>query len=502
MDKIYVLQLGKKDWREIYTLPEMVEFDYRKVLKRKPKRLYDLVFLDRTPMEREIDFLHSATRAYTLFVTEQTELPGRAAWYYHCKKGKRIAREDIQEFLLQEMKNYFSSPYGEKIEMYHVAVAQGFRGIVKWNGNYSVCLKGNFGKELNQVLYWRNNIPLLHGQCLEFWLEYRKTGSVSISMNITLLVRGNTSGEVYQKWEFSEEEIEQGIQIDNQMPDGSLFISLLAKGKGEIRMIGLHDRHSRRGHGLFLPGGERYITSDREEVFCYFDPGDMKPPLNVYFSGYKTKEGFEGYYLMRSMGCPFLLVAEARLEGGGFYMGFPEYEALIPELILKYMRELGFTADQVILSGISMGSCGALYYGCDIRPHAVIVGKPLVSIGDVAANERLNRPGGFPTSLDVLGYLCDDANEDSVEKLNRRFWDKFDGTEWGQTKIIVSYMIEDDYDRTAYQSLISHLHSEGVQLYGKGLHGRHNDNSGGIVSWFSGQLKQTLSEDFQRKVDT
>ena len=502
MDKIYALQLGKKDWREIYTLPEMVEFDYRKELKRKPKRLYDLVFLDRTPMEREIDFLHSATRAYTLFVTEQTELPGRAAWYYHCKKGRRIAREGIQEFLLQETKNYFSSPYGEKIEMYHVAVAQGFRGIVKWNGNYSVCLKGNFGKELNQVLYWRNNIPLLHGQCLEFWLEYRKTGSVSISMNITLLVRGNTSGEVYQKWEFSEEEIEQGIQIDNQMSDGVLFVSLLAKGKGEIRMIGLHDRHSRRGHGLFLPGGERYITSNREEVFCYFDPGDMKPPLNVYFSGYKTIEGFEGYYLMRKMGCPFLLVAEARLEGGGFYMGVPEYEALIPELILKYMRELGFTADQVILSGISMGSCGALYYGCDIRPHAVIVGKPLVSIGDVAANERLNRPGGFPTSLDVLGYLCDDANEDSVVKLNRRFWDKFDGTEWGQTKIIVSYMIEDDYDRTAYQSLISHLHSEGVQLYGKGLHGRHNDNSGGIVSWFSGQLKQTLSEDFQRKVDT
>ena len=66
------------------------------------------------------------------------------------------------------------------------------------------------------------------------------------------------------------------------------------------------------------------------------------------------------------------------------------------------MKELGFTRDQVILSGISMGSFGALYYGCDIMPHAMILGKPLASIGDVAANERLRRPGGFPTSLDVV----------------------------------------------------------------------------------------------------
>ena len=243
------------------------------------------------------------------------------------------------------------------------------------------------------------------------------------------------------------------------------------------------------------------MTSNREEVFSYFDPGDMKPPLNVYFSGYKTQEGFEGYYLMRNMGCPFLLIAEARLEGGGFYVGTQEYETVIVDLILKSMKELGFTRDQVILSGISMGSFGALYYGCDIMPHAMILGKPLASIGDVAANERLRRPGGFPTSLDVLQYLCGSMDEDAVKRLNHRLWDKFDRTDWGQSKIIVSYMIEDDYDGSAYEKLISHLHSDGVQLYGKGFHGRHNDNTLGIINWFSGQMRQILSEDFQRKAE-
>lgn len=122
----------------------------------------------------------------------------------------------------------------------------------------------------------------------------------------------------------------------------------------------------------------------------------MKPPLNVYFSGYKTQEGFEGYFLMRNLGAPFLLVAEARLEGGGFYMGSEEYETMLGDTIFKYMRELHFTPDQVVLAGISMGSFGAMYYGCDIRPHTVLLGKPLLSIGDIVANGNFSAPEPLP----------------------------------------------------------------------------------------------------------
>lgn len=44
----------------------------------------------------------------------------------------------------------------------------------------------------------------------------------------------------------------------------------------------------------------------------------MKPPLNVYFSGYRTAEGFEGYYMMKRMNAPFLLIGDPRVEGGSF----------------------------------------------------------------------------------------------------------------------------------------------------------------------------------------
>lgn len=500
LEKIQALQIGDKDWNKIYRVPEEVELCYVDRVDEPFEQPFDLVFLDRAPGEREVDYIHRAAKAYTLFVTEHVELAGKAVWLYESRKGRRLREAEVGDFLLHEAPNYFPKSYGEKISLRDLTVARGFSGSVTWNGGYSVCLEGSFGERLRQAVWWRTNIPVYRGQCLDLWLEYEKDETVSIALTVTLFALGSIC-EVAEKWEFSQEELERGIQLDNRVADGVASLSLSARGEGRLQVIALHSRRSRRGHGVFLPGGRRHVTSGREEIFSYFDPGDMRPPLNVYFSGYKTVEGFEGYSMMRQTGAPFLLVSEARLEGGSFYMGTEEYETMLRDMIFGYMEELGFTSDQVILSGISMGGFGALYYGCDIKPHGIVVGKPLLSIGDVAANGRLHRPGVFDTSFDILKYLGGDVSQEAVKRLNRHFWNKFYGTDWGQTKIIVSYMIEDDYDATAYQGLITHIRWDRVELYGKGFHGRHNDNSRGTVNWFYGQMRQILKQDFQRKVD-
>lgn len=499
MEKIRVLQLGSEDWSGIYKLPENIVWEYAESFTEQAEKAYDLVFLDRTPLEEEMEPLYHAAKAYTLFVTEKAEVNERVEWLCKCRNAEHIKTEDILDFLSTEIKYYYSKPYGEKCHMTDVSIAHGFTGAVKWNGNYSVELCGEYGETLKQVAYWRCNIFLEEGKAIDLWLEYDKDPEVSISLTVKLFVRGSIS-EVAGQWEFSEEDLKKVIRIEQEQAEGVLAVSLHAKGQGRLRIIALHDRISRGSHGYFLPGGERYVASNREEIFCYFDPGDRKPPLNVYFSGYKTAQGFEGYKLMKKMDCPFLLVSEPRLEGGSFYMGTEEYEKMMQEMLKKYMSDLGFTSDQVIFSGLSMGTYGALYYGCDIRPHAIILGKPLASIGNVAANEKYLRPGGFPTSLDVLMYLNGDTDEAAIERLNNRFWNKFDVADWGKTKFIVSYMIEDDYDPDAYNQLISHVQSEGVQVYGKGIHGRHNDNTPAIVFWFSSQYEKILREDFGRKV--
>lgn len=498
MDEIHILQLGMEDWNNRYTLPRNINLDYAERFGELSEKSYDLFFLDRDPLEEEIGPLHRAVKAYTLFVTENVDIRGRTEWLCKCKKAKYIRIADVQSFFLREAKYYYPVPYGEKFKPGNIAIAQGFAGAVKWKGNYKVLLEGKFGGDLKQIVYWRNNIPLFQGQVIDLWLEYHKSREVEISLVVTMFAAGSVSG-ILKQWEFGEKELANIVQIENIQTEGWIFVSVRARGNGKLQIVALHVRYSRGSHGYFLPGGERYVTSDREEIFCYFDPGDLKPPLNVYFSGYKTRQGFEGYNLMRGMGCPFLLLSEPRLEGGVFYMGSEEYERMLTELIRKHMTELCFTPDQVIFSGLSMGTYGALYYGCDYAPHAILAGKPLASIGNVALNEKYLRPGGFPTSLDVLLYQCGSLDVDAVERLNDRFWSKFDSTDWSRTKFIISYMIEDDYDTHAYGMLLSHLQSGGVQVYGKGIHGRHNDNTPAIVNWFYSQYKKILYEDFSRR---
>lgn len=500
MAKIQILQLGDEDWNEVYTLPEGVSLDYAEEFTQPPEKAYDLFFLDRNLLDEEIEQVYRAAKAYTLFVTSKVDVRGRMGWLCSSRRAQHLRKENIQRFLAEEARFYFPRPYGEKMGVRDVAVAQGFPGKVEWNGNQNLLLEADFGEEFRQVAFWRYNNLLQKGEVADYWLEYDKDPSVQIILEITIFAYGSVSS-VLERLELNEKDLEQIVRLESGRGNGALFFSVKAKGRGRLWLTGLHKRLSRGNHGHFLPGGERYVTSSREEAFCYFDPGDLKPPLNVYFSGYKTLEGFEGYFMVKALGCPFLLITEPRLEGGNFYMGSEAYEQLYVDMIRKHMKELGFTPDQVILSGLSMGTFGALYYGCDIRPHAMIVGKPLVSIGNMAANEKHLRPGGFPTSLDILRFQCGGSSRECVEKLNEKFWKKFEKADWGNSKFVVAYMIEDDYDADAYASMLSHLRSDGVQAYGKGLHGRHNDDTPGIINWFLNQYKKILREDFGRRAE-
>ena len=49
-------------------------------------------------------------------------------------------------------------------------------------------------------------------------------------------------------------------------------------------------------------------------------------------------------------------------------------------------------------------------------------------------------------------------------------------------------------------SLLEHLQSGGVQVYGKGIQGRQNDNTNEVIRWFISQYRKVLSEDFGREV--
>ena len=497
MNKISVLQVGNEDLSLHLHIPDFVDWNYVDDLEEATERSYDVCVLNRCVNKEEAYILLKKIRAYTMFVLDSVELKGWTKWIYASRMAKYVDVNSLQTFIDKDIQLFYSYTYGEKFAPQALSISQSFKGSVFWNGYTGVELEGDYGDDFYQVAYWRYNIPLFKGQTLDLWLEYEKDKSVSIELKIEQFEGGSLSS-LQNRWIYSEKDLSSIVHLSNDKIDGPVFISLLAKGKGKLKIVGLHDRHSRKEYGSFLPGGIRKVTSKREEVFMYFDPGDMKPPLNVYFSGYKTQEGFEGFYMMRNMGAPFLLITEARLEGGAFYLGDKEYENLIVSGIQVCLKQLGFDRSQLILSGLSMGTFGALYNGCKLRPHAILLGKPLASLGDIARNERISRPGGFPTSLDVLSKNCGDMSEQSMDVLNHRFWDLFDQTDWSQTKFIISYMLEDDYDMTAYNRLISHIDDVGVEVIGKGIHGRHNDDTYSIVAWFKNQYDDILKSDFNR----
>lgn len=127
-------------------------------------------------------------------------------------------------------------------------------------------------------------------------------------------------------------------------------------------------------------------------------------------------------------------------------------------------------------------------------------GIPVIvaNMGNVARNERILRAGGFATSLDILMKNYDNLSDEAIEQLNNRMWDRFDSADWSQTKFIISYLYEDDYDPDGYPSILSHLKSSGVEVYGKGSHGRHTDNSSNVMAWFKSQYNNLLHDDFSR----
>ncbi|RGJ72919.1 accessory Sec system protein Asp2 [Eubacterium sp. TM05-53] len=497
MNKISVLQVGNEDLSLQLHIPDYVEWNNINDLKDATERSYDVCVLNRCINEKEARILLKKIRAYTLFLLDDVQVDQWTTWICTSRRAKIIDLDTLQKFIDTDIHLFFMHSYGEKFAPQALSISQYFKGKVFWNGFSGVELEGEYGEDYFQIACWRYNAPIQNGETIDFWLEYEKDDSVSVQLKIEQFQTGLLSN-LQNRLVFSEKDLNSLIYIENQKANGSVFVSLHAKGKGKLKIVGLHDRHSRKSYGSFLPGGIRKVTSKREEVFLYFDPGDMKPPLNVYFSGYKTKEGFEGYNIMRKMGAPFLLVAESRLEGGGFYLGDKEYEDYIVSGIQNCLNQLGFDRSQLILSGLSMGTFGALYNGCKLRPHAILLGKPLASLGDIAVNERISRPGGFPTSLDVLVKNYGDMSEKSIDALNHRFWDLFDQTDWSQTKFIVSYMLEDDYDMTAYDRLISHIDDIGVEIIGKGVHGRHNDDTYSIVAWFKNQYEGILKSDFGR----
>ena len=139
-----------------------------------------------------------------------------------------------------------------------------------------------------------------------------------------------------------------------------------SKGEGELKIGALHKRFSHGPFGEMTIGAQTLRDSKRQEIFAYFHPGDLKPPLNIYFSGVSSGRRVWGLSWCEEWEAPFILFSDPRLEGGSFYMGSQRLEDQIVAYIDQHLDWLGFGPKRWIFQDFLWEPLELLYYGASL----------------------------------------------------------------------------------------------------------------------------------------
>lgn len=507
MSKDYkILQIGIDNWAHHYEIPENMDWYYfcpnsplalRKMMEMDSITNFHAILVEDGQYIRDLmPFVHHI-EPYTLLYSQDFQTTDLGILDLLKKRcAQAVDFSDPQELLNDLSTSLFGGGYGDKLFPYNIQVNPSFEGAISYQGFEYVSLEGEFGDTFSQLAYWSYNVLVGKNLPIELWLEYKKQGDCEFRLVIRKIWDGSVD-DFFEEEVYSEDDLAKAITLDSKNANYFLFVSIEGRGNGKLQLGNLHKRWSRKQFGKFVLGGGILHDESRDEINYFFHPGDFKPPLAVYFSGFRPAEGFEGYWMMKNLGCPFLLFSDPRLQGGAFYLGSDELENKVKQTIQYYLDYLGLTSKDLILSGISMGTFPSFYYGASFEPHAIIVGKPLANIGTIARRGRLEAPGVFDTSFDILRHQTGGISSQHMLKLDQRFWKVFKQADFSMTTFGLSYMKDEDMDSQAYEQLVSHLCNTGAKILSRGTVGRHNDDSNTNILWFLHFYNMVL-EDFGR----
>ena len=439
--------------------------------------------------------------ANRIIVENSVQLSDTAQHILELKGAHRMDFADADALANTIYGSFYSDQNTYKIDFSEFVVDPAYDGPVRQVGEAYREFSGDFGPDwvrigsVNQVMW----VGVNAGQ--DVVVENATNGDLELMGKVQTF--DGINSDLNDILTATGEELYDGVHVPQMYNPRGLQLHLYVRGRGTAQIGDIHWRRTRSGYGETLVGGEKVVdpVGMKQEVQVYFDAGDLKPPLCVYFAGYQTAEKFEGFGMMRRMGTPFMLIMDPRLEGGSFYMGSQVFEDRLTAAIQHRLDELGFTNDQLILSGISMGTFASLYYGARLNPHGIIVGKPLVHLGTIAQNNRIKRPNEFGTSLDMLLLLQGGTSHADIKALNDRFWKQFRQGHFANTTFAFAYMFDDDYDQDAFPSVQADLKNRypTVRIWQKGFVGRHNDETAGVVNWFLSRYSHMLAQDFGRE---
>lgn len=319
-------------------------------------------------------------------------------------------------------------------------------------GRFSAQFSGDFGQVWQQIGTLKTFVGDLvpHAENM-VWLDYDQTQTVAVQLQFVF----------YKDNHIQAVQTVTGDALRQQHTIGGIDdyqdyqILIFAKGAGELDLHVLHQRRSRHELGTLLPGDDWQMTDDNEEVLSYFNPGDRRAPLIVNFSGIRLHvDGFEMRGPLNELGTPYLLFSDVRMQGGAFHIGSEAYEQKIIETIKKAMKTLNLQPEDVILTGYSMGSLPAMYYAADIKPHAIVVAKPLISLGTLTGNAEFPREVNQDWTLDVRRFLAGRMHQDDTDMLDSILWQHIENVDWSKIAVALFTLKQDEYDGQSLPQLL------------------------------------------------
>lgn len=495
-----ILQLGPANWADRYQMPKDMKWEFNKFPSKKEHH-YDLVLVTGRNQLTDKDWqdLQWLVDPYHVLylASNNKELSNAAHHFLKCQEASPI-QDDPQTVIHFLPRRYFFGQSGirilpttliplmDRIKSYEVLDSGHLLMEVDTNNNWEV------------IGTYQAPIYIDPDKIIKFWLAYQAKG---LAVHLKIFMQPYAAdGDPKDSFELDVSSSKE-LQLPIKVISAARFatICLKVKGKGSLNLGILHSRWGRDGVGEFIAGGHRIVDlKNGEDVAYFFNPGDLRPPLNVYFAGARGLEGFEAFPLFRSFKAPSLLFTDMRLEVGQFYTG-AKIQQEMKKVIQHYLQELNFDNSKLIMNGISMGTYPAIKLGAELSAYAINVAKPLGDLGLIAKRGRLQRPDEFDTIFDIDNQIVRRLDQQNLTLLDKNFWDSFNKCDLSKTRLFVGYMKDDDYDNQAihyFQKSPAVANAREFSSYGFG--GHHNDNPQ-VNNWFINRLHQMLVRDFGRK---
>ncbi|WP_251717657.1 accessory Sec system protein Asp2 [Lactobacillus agrestimuris] len=514
-----VLQLGEQNWKELYQIENDLEWhfndfaefyqkeinsDNEKGNNKARQKNFDVVIITgkNNMSSQDWEKLHSLVLSHhVLYMPDVIENIDESTNYFLKSLSAQPISEEPQELINKLLGRYFGGQSGLRIFptelMLNSQVITDFEYVDA--GHLKLNLDTN--NEWISIGTYKSNLYIDPNKLINFWLSM-KNNNFEVRLRIFTQDWGTSESVKDQRLlnldTYDQDDYYSQLKIAKKARISSINIEV--KGSGDLTIGIFHSRWGRDGIGILMPGGERIIDPvNRDDIAYLFNRGDMKPPLNVYFSGAREKEGFEGFYLFNNLQAPSLLFTDMRLSVGAFYDDKSGYIGKeIKRVINEKLAELGFDSSQLVMNGISMGTYPALKYGAQLQAYAINVAKPLTNLGYISTRMALERPDEFETICDIDNNLVDSLNKKELQKLDEKFWQEFNRQDLSKTRLFVGYMKNDDYDDHAIQDLSeSPVVKKSLQFSTQGFTGRHNDDPM-VNNWFIARLNEIL-KDFGRE---